>query len=146
MGRPLQIADSGKPNHISSIPRWKPVLWFLVAIGLPLLIDSRNWHAATNLFELERETYSRYGHNSGKPIPTIRWLAFRYQLFVVEAPWKWMSHIFVLSRWKFFWQFKDRSPFKFSKKYPAAKHYTDIYRLVLLLTHLSFRWTVPLRD
>ncbi len=53
-------------------------------------------------------------------------------------------HFFVLSRWKRFLKFKGRGPFKFSKKYPAAKHYTDIYRLVLLLTHLSFRWTVPL--
>jgi hypothetical protein len=44
-----------------------------------------------------------------------------------------------------FLKFKERGPFKFSKKYPAAKHYTDIYRLVLLLTHLSFRWTVPLK-
>jgi hypothetical protein len=51
---------------------------------------------------------------------------------------------FVLSRWKQFLKFKGRGPFKFSKKYPAAKHYTDIYRLVLLLTHLSFCWTVPL--
>jgi hypothetical protein len=40
-------------------------------------------------------------------------------------------------------KFKGRGPLKFSKKCPATKHYTDIYRLVLLLTHLSFRWTVP---
>jgi hypothetical protein len=43
-----------------------------------------------------------------------------------------------------FLKFKGRGPFKFSKKYPANKHYIDIYRLVLLLTHLCFRWTVPL--
>jgi hypothetical protein len=43
-----------------------------------------------------------------------------------------------------FLKFIGRGPFKLSKKYPAAKHYTDIYRLVLLLTHLSFRLTVPL--
>jgi hypothetical protein len=43
-----------------------------------------------------------------------------------------------------FLKFKGRGPLKFSKKYPAAKHYTDIYQLVLLLTHLNFRWTVPL--
>ncbi len=42
-------------------------------------------------------------------------------------------------------KFKERGPFKYSKKYPAAKHYTDIYGLILLFTHLSFRWTVPLR-
>ncbi len=55
-------------------------------------------------------------------------------------------HFFVLSCWKqFFILFKGRGPFKFSKKYPAATQYTDIYRLVLLLTHLSFRWTLPLK-
>jgi hypothetical protein len=43
-----------------------------------------------------------------------------------------------------FLQFQGLGPFKFSKKYSAAKHYTDINRLVLLLTHLSFRWTVPI--
>ncbi len=43
-----------------------------------------------------------------------------------------------------FLKFKGRGPFKFSKKYPAAKHYTDVYRLVLLMTHLSLCWTVPL--
>jgi hypothetical protein len=31
-----------------------------------------------------------------------------------------------------FWNLKDEVPLKFSKKYPAAKHYTDIYWLVLL--------------
>jgi hypothetical protein len=51
-------------------------------------------------------------------------------------------HFFVISRWKRFLKCKGQGPFKFSKKCPAAKHYTDIYRLVLLLTHLSFRWTV----
>jgi hypothetical protein len=43
-------------------------------------------------------------------------------------------------------KFKGRGPFKFSKKYPAAKHHTNIYLLVLLLTHLSFRWTVPFKS
>ncbi len=43
-----------------------------------------------------------------------------------------------------FLKFKGKGHFKFSKRYPAAKHYTDIYRFVLLLTHLSFGWTVPL--
>ncbi len=40
---------------------------------------------------------------------------------------------------------KDEVPLN-CKKYPAVKHFTDIYRLVLLLTHLVFRWTVHLRD
>ncbi len=43
-----------------------------------------------------------------------------------------------------FFKFKGQVPFKLKKKYPAAKHYTDFYRLELLFTHLSFRWTVPL--
>jgi hypothetical protein len=53
-------------------------------------------------------------------------------------------HVFVLSTWKCFLQFNGRGYIQFIKKYPVAKHYTDIYRLVLLLTHLGFRWTVPL--
>jgi hypothetical protein len=40
---------------------------------------------ATNSFELQREAYSRYRHNSGKPIFSIRWLAYRYQLFGANA-------------------------------------------------------------
>ncbi len=97
---------------------------------------------------LWRESYSRYWQNSGKPIPAIRQLAFRYQLFAAGAPWrkkKWISHIFCLKPLKtIFWNLKNEVPLNFQKKYPAAKHYTNIYRLVLLLTHLSFRWTVPL--
>jgi hypothetical protein len=56
MGRPLQIADSGKPIHImaESFPVFPAGNHSLVlaAIGLPLLTDSGNWHAATNSFEL----------------------------------------------------------------------------------------------
>jgi hypothetical protein len=44
--------------------------------------------------------------------------------------------------WNNFLKYKGRGPFKFSKEYPAAKHYTDIYRFVLLLTHLSYRWII----
>jgi hypothetical protein len=55
MGRPLQIADSGKPIHImaKSHPEFLLETGYLIlaAIGLPLLTDSRNWHAATNYFE-----------------------------------------------------------------------------------------------
>jgi hypothetical protein len=41
---------------------------------------------------------------------------------------------------------KDKVPLNFQKKYPAAKNYTDIYRLELLLTYLSFCGTVTLRE
>jgi hypothetical protein len=45
------------------------------AIVFPLLADSGNWHTTTNSFELQRETYSCYWFNSGKPISSISWLA-----------------------------------------------------------------------
>jgi hypothetical protein len=38
-------------------------------------------------------------------------------------------HFLVLSPENDFFKFKGWGPFKFSKKYPAAKHYIDIYRL-----------------
>jgi hypothetical protein len=60
------------------------------------LADGGNWYTATNLFELQRETYSRYWLNSSKPITGISWLAFHYQLFAADAPLKWISHIFWL--------------------------------------------------
>jgi hypothetical protein len=66
-----------------------------VAIGFPLLVDSGIWHTATNSFELQWETYSRYWwFNSGKPISSIRWLASRYQSFAAGAQLKWISHMF----------------------------------------------------
>jgi hypothetical protein len=43
----------------------------VAAIGFPLLADSGNWHTANNLFQLQREAYSRYWFNSGKPIAAI---------------------------------------------------------------------------
>jgi hypothetical protein len=49
----------------------------VAAIVFPLLADSGNWHTATNSSELQRETYSRYWFNSGKPISAISWLASR---------------------------------------------------------------------
>jgi hypothetical protein len=73
-------------------------------------------------------------------------LAFCYQLFAAGAPWKWISHIFLPSAAENdFLKFKGRGLFKFSKKYSAAKHYTDIYRLVLVLTHLSFSLGSPFK-
>jgi hypothetical protein len=38
------------------------------------LTDSGNWRTANNSFDLQREAYSLYQHNSGKPT------YFRYQL------------------------------------------------------------------
>jgi hypothetical protein len=65
------------------------------------LTDSRNWHTANNWFDLQREAYSRYRHNSGKPIFAIGWLAYRYQLFFAAgAPLNWISHIFWLKQLK----------------------------------------------
>jgi hypothetical protein len=60
------------------------------------LTDSGNWRTANNLFDLQREAYSPYRHNSGKPISAISWLAYRYQLFAVGTPLNWISHIFWL--------------------------------------------------
>jgi hypothetical protein len=67
-----------------------------VAIGFPLLTDSGNWRTADNLFDLQREAYSCYRHNSGKPISAISWFAYRYQLFAAGTPLNWISHIFWL--------------------------------------------------
>jgi hypothetical protein len=67
-----------------------------VAIGFPLLTDSGNWRTTNNSFDLQREAYSCYRHNSGKPISSISWLAYRYQLFAAGAPLNWISHIFWL--------------------------------------------------
>jgi hypothetical protein len=60
-------------------------LWFVAAIGFPLLADSGNWHTATNSFKLQQETYSHYQQKSGKIIPAISWLACHYQLFAAGA-------------------------------------------------------------
>ncbi len=58
MGRPLlQIADSRRAVHIMAksflvYPAGNQFFDFFASIGLPLLTDSGNWHAATNSFEL----------------------------------------------------------------------------------------------
>ncbi len=81
MGRPLQITDSGKPIQIHKwkFSRWKLVLWFVAALGFPLLTDNGNWRTATNSFELQQEAYSHCQHNNDKPISAISCLAYRYQ-------------------------------------------------------------------
>jgi hypothetical protein len=40
-------------------------------MGFQLLAVSGNWHMATNSYELELETYSRYWFNGGKPLSAI---------------------------------------------------------------------------
>jgi hypothetical protein len=84
MGLLLQRTDSRKTIHIHSwyfshILCWKPVLWFVAAIGFSLLADNRNWHPATDSFDLQQEAYSHYLFNSFKPISGISRLASRYQ-------------------------------------------------------------------
>jgi hypothetical protein len=51
-----------------------------------IFTDSGNWRTATNSFDLQQEAYSRYRHNSGKPISAISCLAYCYQLFAAGAP------------------------------------------------------------
>jgi hypothetical protein len=36
-------------------------------------------------------------------------------------------------------------PFKIKKECPAPQHYSNTCRLIPILTHRSFRWTIPLR-
>jgi hypothetical protein len=68
------------PEHTGSV--------IVAAIGSPLLADSGNWHTATILFKLQRETYSHNQFNSGKPAYYISCLASHYQLFAAGAPLK----------------------------------------------------------
>jgi hypothetical protein len=56
---------------------------------LSLLTDSGNWCTATNLFELQRETYSRYQHHRGKPPLSV--ICSRYPI-ELDKP-----HIFALA-------------------------------------------------
>ncbi len=60
------------------------------------MTDSGNRCTATNSFELQREAYYSYKHNSGKPISAISWFTYRYQLFAADAQLNRMSHIFWL--------------------------------------------------
>jgi hypothetical protein len=98
------------------------------------------------LYELQREAYSRHQHNSGKPISTISWLAYRCQLFAAEAPFNKISHIqyFGFSRCNRFLLFKEQVPLKFKKEIPAVQCERKTFRLISLSTPVSFRWTVPL--
>jgi hypothetical protein len=129
MGCLLQRTDNGKPIQIhnwssSLISRWKPVLWFVAAIGFPLLTDSGNWPTANNLFELQRDAYSRCRHNSGKPISAISWLAAEIGFLL----------------------FKEQVPLKFTIEISAAHCERKTFLLISLLSPVSFRWTVPSKE
>jgi hypothetical protein len=66
--------------------------------------------------------YSRYRHNSGKPISAISWLAYHYQLFVAGAPLNWISHKFWLKLLKLvFCDEKSDFPFKSKKGLSAVQ-------------------------
>jgi hypothetical protein len=69
------------------------------------LTDSGNWRPATNKFYLQQEAHSRCGHNSGKPISAISWLAYRYQLFAADKP-----HILALAAETSFCYLKSKFP------------------------------------
>jgi hypothetical protein len=77
------------------------------------LTDSRNWHTATNSLEWQREAYSHYRHNTGKPIFAVSWLAYRYQLFAVDELDK--PHILALAAETSFLLFKEQVSLKFKK-------------------------------
>jgi hypothetical protein len=89
-----------------------------VAIGFRLLTDSGNWRTVNNSFDSQQEAYSRYRHNSGKPITAISWLAYRYQLFAAGALLNLISHLFWLKPLKpVFLRFKEKVLFKLKNKY-----------------------------
>ncbi len=133
-------------DNFPRISRWKLVLWFLAAIGCPLLADSGNWRTTTHLFESQWEAYSRYWYNSGKPNSAISWLASRYQLFAAGAPLIWISWIFWLKPLKpVFLRFKGQVPSKIKKKIFAVQCERKSFQFILLSTPVSFRWTVSLR-
>ncbi len=138
MGCPLQRTHSQKLNHsrADSFPAcWKPVLWLIAAVtGFPLA-DSRNWHTTTDLLNYSGRPVSCCSCNSSKLIS-----GYSCQLFAAGAPLIKISHIFFF----IFLRFKGWGCFKFFKEFPAAKQWSHTYRLVLIFTHLSFRWTVPL--
>jgi hypothetical protein len=48
-----------------------------------------------------------------------------------------------LCRWILFFKFKGPWPFKYNYKYPTTQLEIISYRLISLLTHDNFRWTVP---
>ncbi len=75
---------------------------------LPLLTDSGNWCTATNLFELQRETYSRYQHNRGKPPLSVICNRCPIEL---DKP-----HILTFAAETGFLLFKEQVPLKFKKE------------------------------
>jgi hypothetical protein len=94
---------------------------------------------------LQREAYSRCRHNSSKPVSTVSWLAYRYQLFAVDAPLNCdKPHILALAAETSFLLFKEQIPLTFKKEVSAVQCERKTYRMILLSTPVSFCWTVPL--
>ncbi len=110
------------------------------------MTDSGKWRTTNNSFDLQREAYSLYRYNSGKPISTISWLAYRCQLFAAGAPLNWINHIFWLQpRKPFFLRFREKVLFKLKNKISAVQCKRKTFRLIPLSTPVDFRWTMPLR-
>jgi hypothetical protein len=77
---------------------------------------------ATNSYELELETYSRYWFNGGKPLSAISWLA--YKLFAVGSLLPCISHIFCLKPLKpVFCNLTSRFPTSLKIKYQRFSAY-----------------------
>jgi hypothetical protein len=53
-------------------------------MGIPQLAASGDRYTTDNFFELQWQTYTRYGFNSGKPISAISW-ASSFQLFAAGS-------------------------------------------------------------
>jgi hypothetical protein len=110
---PINRAPAAKNTHswliIFRISHWKPVQCFVAAMGFPPLADIGNLNTATNLFKVQRETYSCYEKNSGKPISAVSQLACCYQSFAAGTLLKWKSHIFWLKPLNRFFAIKRAS-------------------------------------
>jgi hypothetical protein len=85
------------------------------------LADGKNWHIDTNLLALQRETYSYYEQNSGKPTPTIP--------IEMEKP-----HILAYGIETGFLQYKEQVSFKCKEKIPAVQCQRKNLRLIQFLT------------
>ncbi len=66
---------------------WKPVIWFLVPTGLPLLTDRENWQTGSG------RLIPAIDKIAASLITSTRWLAFRYQLFAPGTLWIFINRI-----------------------------------------------------
>jgi hypothetical protein len=61
---------------------------------------------------LQPEAYSRYRHNTGKPVSAIRWLAYCYE-YLQQMPMELdKSHILAFAAETSFYLFKEQVPLK----------------------------------